>query len=102
MVAVIEDKREAVISLCRKYGVVSMYVFGSALRDDFRSGESDIDLLVDFGDMDGHAKAHAYFDMLDELEALLGTKVDLVMVGAIKNRYIAQDVEATKQMLYAA
>jgi predicted nucleotidyltransferase len=102
MVAVIEDKREAVISLCRKYGVVEMHVFGSAARDDFRSGESDIDLLVDFGDMDGYAKAHAYFDMLDELEELLGTKVDLVMVGALKNRYIARDVEATKQVLYAA
>jgi predicted nucleotidyltransferase len=97
MVAVIEDKREAVISLCRKYGVVAMHVFGSALRDDFRSGESDIDLL-----MDGYAKAHAYFDMLDELEEVLGTKVDLVMVGALKNRYVAQDVEATKQVLYAA
>jgi predicted nucleotidyltransferase len=102
MVAVIEDKREAVISLCRKYGVVAMHVFGSALRDDFRSGESDIDLLVDFGNMDGYAKAHAYFDMLDELEEVLGTKVDLVMVGALKNRYVAQDVEATKQVLYAA
>jgi predicted nucleotidyltransferase len=102
MVAVIEDRREAVASLCRKYGVVTMYVFGSALRDDFRSGESDIDLLVDFGLMDGYGKAHAYFDMLDELEKLFGTKVDLVMVGALKNRYIARDVEATKQVLYAA
>jgi predicted nucleotidyltransferase len=102
MVAVIEDRREAVASLCRKYGVVAMYVFGSALRDDFRSGESDIDLLVDFGPMDGYMKAHAYFDMLDELEKLFGMKVDLVMVGALKNRYIARDVEATKQVLYAA
>ena len=102
MVAVIEDKREAVVSLCRKYGVVAMYVFGSAVRDDFRVGESDVDLLVDFGDMTGYDKAHAYFDMLDELEELLGTKVDLVMVGALKNRYIAEDVESTKQVLYAA
>ena len=102
MVAVIEDKREAVVSLCRKYGVVAMYVFGSAVRDDFRVGESDVDLLVDFGDMAGYDKAHAYFDMLDELEELLGTKVDLVMVGALKNRYVAEDVESTKQVLYAA
>ena len=102
MVSMIEDKREAVISICRKYGVLSLYVFGSALRDDFRSGESDIDRLVDFGDMDGHTKAHAYFYMLDELEEVLGTRVDLVMVGAIKNRDISRDVEATKRVLYAA
>jgi len=102
MVAAIEDKRESIAALCRKYGVVSLYVFGSALRDDFRPGESDVDLLVDFGPMDGHAKAHAYFDMLDELQDLLGTKVDLVMAGALKNRYIAREVEVTKQVLYAA
>ena len=41
--------------------------------------------------------------MLDDLERLLlGVKVDLVMVGAVKNPYIADDIEQTKQLLYAA
>ncbi|MDP2181309.1 MAG: nucleotidyltransferase domain-containing protein [Actinomycetota bacterium] len=102
MVSIVEDKRESIANVCRKYGVKSLYVFGSALRDDFRLGESDVDLLVEFGPMDGHSKAHAYFDMLDELRELLGTEVDLVMAGAVKNRYIARDIERTKQMLYAA
>lgn len=102
MVAVIENKREAIAALCRKYGVVRMHVFGSAVRDDFRPGDSDVDLLVEFGSMDGHAKAHAYFDLLDDLRDLLGTEVDLVMVGAVKNRYLARDIEQTKQELYAA
>jgi predicted nucleotidyltransferase len=102
VVAVIEDKREAIAAVCRRYGVARLYVFGSALREDFRLGQSDIDLLVEFGSLDRHAKAHAYFDMLDDLRALLGVDVDLVMVGAVKNRYIARDIELTKQMLYAA
>ena len=102
MVPTVSDKLDAIAALCRKYGVVSLYVFGSAVRSDFRPGESDVDLLVDFGSMDGHSKLHAYFDMLDELRALLGTEVDLVMVGAVKNRYLAADIEASKQMLYAA
>ena len=102
MVAVIEDKREAIAGLCRRFGVVRLYVFGSAAREDFRPGESDVDLLVDFGLMDGRSKAHAYFDLLDELQRVLGTDVDLVMVGAVKNRYIASDIEQTKQELYAA
>jgi len=102
MVAVIEDKREAIAALCRRFGEVRMYVFGSALRDDFRPGQSDVDLLVEFGPIDGHAQAHAYFDLLDGLTALLDSNVDLVMVGAVKNRYIARDIEQTKQELYAA
>jgi predicted nucleotidyltransferase len=101
VVAAIQDKLDAIADLCRKHGVVQLYVFGSAIRDDFRPGESDLDLLVDFGAMGGHAKAHAYFGLLDELEGLLGARVDLVMVNAVKNRYIARDIERTKQMLYA-
>jgi len=102
MVAVIEDKRESIASLCRAHGVVRLYVFGSALREDFRPGVSDVDLLVEFEPMDGHDKAHAYFDLLDELRDLLGVEIDLVMIGAVKNRYIALDIEQTKQVLYAA
>jgi hypothetical protein len=102
MVAALESKRDAIAGLCRKYGVVRMDVFGSALRDDFRDGESDVDLLADFGSMDPFELLDAYFDLLDELRALLGTKVDLVMSDAIKNRYIRAEVDRTKQVLYAA
>jgi len=102
MVAILKDKREAIAALCIKYSVVRLYVFGSAIRDDFRSGESDIDLLVEFAPIGGHAKMHAYFDMLEELQELLGVKVDLVMAGAVRNEYISREIEATKQVLYAA
>jgi predicted nucleotidyltransferase len=102
MVAVLENKLDAIAALCRKYGVVRLHVFGSALREDFRPGESDVDLLVEFGPIGGHAKAHAFFDMLDDLQALLGVRVDLVMAGAVRNRYIARDIERTKRTLYAA
>jgi predicted nucleotidyltransferase len=37
-----------------------------------------------------------------DLSRLFGRAVDLVMVGAVKNRYVAQDIERTKQLLYAA
>ena len=102
MTAISEDKREAIIELCRRFGVVRLHIFGSAVRDDFRPGESDVDLLVDFGRMDGRSKAHAYFDLLDELRRVLGTDVDLVMTGAVKNHYLARDIEQTKKELYAA
>ena len=36
------------------------------------------------------------------LRTILGSEVDLVMVGALKNRYIRDDVNRTKQQLYAA
>jgi hypothetical protein len=97
-----KEKRAALAELCGRYGVRRLEVFGSAARDDYRPGESDVDLLVDFGDMGGYAKAEAYFALLEELRSLLGVEVDLVMIGAVKNPYIARDIEATKQVLFAA
>lgn len=102
MVQMLEDGIDSITAMCRKYHVARLYVFGSVLREDFRPGESDVDLLVEFEAMDGYSRAEAYFDMLDELEVLLGTRVDLVMAGAVKNRFIAADIERTKKMLYAA
>ena len=102
MTKLLENKREAIAEACRRYGVKRLEAFGSALRDDFRPGESDVDLLVEFGPMEGYARVDAYFGLLDELRRILGEEVDLVVSGAVKNQYIVRDIERTKQMLYAA
>ena len=102
MSRVLESNREAIAAICERHGVVRLDAFGSALRDDFRPGESDLDLLVEFGPMEPCARVDAYFGMLEELRVLLGLEIDLVMVGAIKNPYIARDIERTRRMLYAA
>lgn len=75
-------------------------MFGSAIREDFRPGESDVDLLVEFAPIGGHAKFHAYFEMLEELQSVLGNKVDLVMSGAVRNAIIKREIEKTKRLIY--
>lgn len=102
MVRLLEDSREAIEELCRRYHVTRLDVFGSALRDDFRPGESDLDLLVEFGSMTPYERADAYFGLLDELRSMVGVDIDLVVAGAVKNRIIAADIESTKQAFYAA
>jgi len=102
MTEVLQGKLDAIAAACGRHGVARLEAFGSALRTDFRSGESDIDLLVDFEPMDSHARVDAYFGLLDELRELLEGNVDLVMAGAVKNPYIVRDIERTKQLLYAS
>jgi uncharacterized protein len=102
MTALLENHEEAIAELCRKYSVQKLFAFGSAIRDDFRPGESDVDLLVEFAPIGGHAKFHAYFEMLEELQRVLGTKVDLVTSGAVRNAIISHEIEKTKKMIYAA
>jgi hypothetical protein len=102
MIGILETKRKQISEACSRHGVARLHVFGSALNADFRPDESDLDLLVEFLPMDPYARVDAYFGILEDLRALLDTKVDLVMVGAIKNPYIAREIERTKEVLYAA
>ena len=102
MIGLLEDKREAIQDVCSHFGVARLEVFGSGLREDFKPGESDLDLLVDFKPMESYARVDAYFGLLDALRALLKQEIDLVMVGAVKNPYIFSEIERTKQLLYAA
>ena len=102
MTGILEVNRQAIAAICERNGVLRLDAFGSALRADFTPGESDLDLLVEFSPMEPYARVDAYFGMLDELRALLGIKVDLVMVGAVKNPYIARDIDRTRRLLYAA
>ena len=102
VVDVLQDQQQAIVALCARFGVVRLDVFGSALRDDFRPGESDVDLLVEFAPLEPRELADAYFGLLDGLRELLGGEVDLVMSDAVTNPYIAREIERTKQLLYAA
>lgn len=102
MLSTLEEKREQISRACDRHGVARLHVFGSALGDSFEPGSSDVDLLVRLGPMEPYDRVDAYFGLLDELREILGAEIDLVMEDAVKNPYIARDIERTKQVLYAA
>ncbi|HRD53427.1 MAG TPA: nucleotidyltransferase family protein [Flavobacteriales bacterium] len=69
--------------LFTKYGLKSMALFGSAVRDDFRP-DSDVDIMVEFepgADFD-------YFDLLIDLQDVVKREVDLVMRSAVRPHYM--------------
>ncbi len=98
----IDPQLEQVSSLCRRYGVRKLELFGSATTGAFDPQRSDLDFLIDF-DPDGNDSLfHRYFGLNEDLEALLGRKVDLVMVGTLKNPYFIDSVNKTRQTVYAS
>ena len=101
MIELLETKLDAISTACRRFGVARLDAFGSALHDEFQPGRSDVDLLVEFGPMEPYARVDAYFGLLEALRSILGEQVDLVVSGAVKNRYIASEIEQTKELLYA-
>ena len=72
-----------------------MNVFGSALRADFRPGESVIDLLVELMPIKPADLANSCFSILEFLSSILNIPVDLVMSCAAKNSYIAAGTHPT-------
>ena len=102
VVEVLQKSHAAIVAACARYNVARLEAFGSALRQDFKPGESDLDFLVDFRPMEPYARVESYFGLLEELRSLLQGNIDLVMVGAVKNPYLARDIERPKQLLYAA
>ena len=69
-------------TLFQKYPIQSLGIFGSYARDE-QTALSDVDLLVEFHDQIGSG----FIDLAEELEDLLGVKVDLVSRNGIKEKY---------------
>jgi len=82
--------------LCRRWRIERLALFGSVIRDDFRS-DSDVDVLVEF-----EPGATPGFFAMEELRAELaapaaGREVDLVTPAALhpllRDRVLAEAVE---------
>jgi hypothetical protein len=101
MSPLITDNLEEIGRLCRLYGVRKLELFGSMLRRDFDPERSDVDLLVEFEA--GVANSFTNFlDLKEALEHLLGRRVDLVELRAIRNRRLRHHIEQSKSPVYAA
>jgi len=98
----IESKRDEIIALCERFGVVRLDLFGSATTDAFDEARSDADFYVEFRGGEGFDHFGAYFGLKEELEALLGRHVDLVMSRSLENPYFRESLESTREPVYAA
>ncbi len=75
-------KLPEIAAICRRFEVRELSLFGSAVGSGFRP-DSDIDLLVEFEH--GAQIGLIQFGLLqEELELLLGRKVDLVPKSGLK------------------
>jgi predicted nucleotidyltransferase len=86
-------------ALCANHKVRSLYAFGSILTPNFNTN-SDIDLIVDFKDIDVKDYADNYFAFKFSLQDILNRPVDLLEEQAIKNPYFKQVVNQTKELVY--
>ena len=69
--------------LFNDYPIKSMAIFGSYSRKE-QKDISDLDILVEFSDRIGIR----FVDLADDLEKIVGFKVDLVSKKGIKDKYL--------------
>ena len=79
--------------------VTSLYVFGSILTDKFNK-QSDIDFLIEFGDVDLYNYFDNYIDLKESLENMLKRHVDLVEDKTIKNPILRNSIDRNKKFIY--
>ena len=90
--------RDTIADFCRRHHIHKLSLFGSVLREDFRS-DSDVDVLVEFepGATVGLIRLSG---MELELSELLGREVDLRTPEDL-SRYFRDEVLDTAEVQYA-
>jgi len=96
---IIEQNIDKVRKLCEQHYVSQLSVFGSILTDEFDKN-SDIDLLVDFSNIDLQNYADNYFSLKQSLEKIFSRQVDLLENKAINNPYLRRSIDSSKRILY--
>ena len=80
---VLLEKREKILQIAAKHGAYNVRIFGSVARGE-DDEKSDIDFLIDY-DL---SKISPWFPsgLMQDLQSILGRKVDIVTVEGLKER----------------
>lgn len=90
-------------AFCQQWQITEFALFGSVLREDFRS-DSDIDVLVTFAPNARRGLTET-LQMRDELQQLFDRQVDLIVKAALErsNNWLRrQHILDSAQVIYAA
>lgn len=100
--SIITDNKAALETLCLKHKVEKLYVFGSAARNEM-SSISDLDFIVKFKEEVAIVDyADLFFDLAEALETLFNRSVDLLTDKPIQNKYLKQELEESRTLVYHA
>jgi predicted nucleotidyltransferase len=98
---IIEPHKRELSSLCERYRVAKLYIFGSVVNGDFDSTSSDIDFLAQFKDRAPTASyAERFLGLEGALQSVFKRPVDLLTVEGLKSSGFRNTVEQTRLLIY--
>ncbi|MCU0442990.1 MAG: nucleotidyltransferase domain-containing protein [Bacteroidia bacterium] len=87
--------------ICASNQVRTLFAFGSVTNDKFRP-DSDIDLIVDIAESDPLVYSDKYFNLKEQLERIFNRHIDLLEHKALRNRFLKEEIDQTKVLIYEA
>jgi hypothetical protein len=90
---------DVINELCNRHKVRRLYLFGSILSDTFNQS-SDIDMLIEFEDIELLQYFDNYMDFKESLENLLQREIDLVENQAVRNPVFRKILDREKKLIY--
>lgn len=102
MISIIDEHRDQIAEVCRRFQVARLEVFGSVVDGGFDPRHSDVDFLVTLGEVSRHGRFDAFFGLQRALAEVFGRPVDLVEEGAPRNPYFIRRLNESRRLVYAA
>jgi uncharacterized protein len=102
MIDQIRRARSELAAICLRHNVRRLDLFGSAVGSEFDPATSDLDFLVEFGPFPKGGYSEHYFGLIEDLKALFGHPVDLLVARAVRNPYLSENINQTRESLFAA
>ena len=102
MIDQIRQAKSELAEICRRHNVRRLDLFGSAVGSNFDPRTSDLDFLVEFGSFTKGEYSEHYFGLIEDLKSLFGRSVDVVVSRAVRNPYLLESINRTREALYAA
>ena len=88
MIYTIEELRNKIVPITRKYGIPAVYLFGSYARNE-ATDQSDVDILID---REG-SSIRGMFDMgglYEELRDSIGKDIDIITLQVLRQKSTKQ------------
>lgn len=95
----VNEIKQKVGDICRKYDVKRLELFGSVARGDTHPA-SDTDFLVQFAENEWKGSCWRFLELKEDLERVVGTQVDLVSVESLQNPILKRAILRDKVAVY--